>query len=75
MNTGFLGHTGAAVQLVLGEKPARVFRFLWVSKTGPRIRVFTNIHSFSGYVGEVRKLCGSECVEFRSPVLAVGVLP
>lgn len=62
-------------QLVLGEKPPRVFRFLWVANSGPRVRVFSDIHHFSAYVSEVRRICGSHCVEFRTPVLAVGVLP
>ena len=54
---------------------SRVFRFLWISKFGPRVRVFENIHTFSGYVAEVRQLCGFDVVEFRTPVLAVAVLP
>lgn len=55
--------------------PVRVFRFLWISKTGPRVRIFTNVHSFSSYVQEVRRLCGFDVVEFRTPQLAIGVLP
>lgn len=62
-------------QMTLGEKPVRVFRFLWISKTGPRIRIFTDIHAFSGYIAEVRLLCGFDVVEFRTPILAIGVLP
>lgn len=55
--------------------PARVFRFLWISKTGPRVRLFSNVSQFSSYVHEVRSLCGFHTVEFRTPVLAIGLLP
>lgn len=55
-------------------KPVRVFRFLWVTKTGPRIRTFTSIEAFSGYIREVRELLGQSACEFRTPVLCVGVV-
>lgn len=54
--------------------PVRVFRFLWIGKHGPNVRCFTDVHVFSAYIQQVRALCGFDVVEFRTPVLAVGVL-
>lgn len=55
-------------------KVAPVYRFLWISKAGPKLRHFSSVTAFDGYVAEVRRLCGRDSVDFRSPVLAVGVL-
>lgn len=55
-------------------KPARVFRFLWVGQTGPRVKLFSSIEAFSGYVGQLRKFPAAVAVEFRNPTLCVGVL-
>lgn len=55
--------------------PVRVFRFLWISKQGAKLRTFSDVQSFSSYVHEVRHLCGFDTVEFRTPLLAIGVLP
>ena len=71
---GRQGKPGEGMQLLLGAKPARVFRFLWVTKTGPRVRCFSSLEAFSGYVAEVRALCGVGAVDFRTPVLCVGVV-
>lgn len=56
------------------KKPARIFRFVWIGNAGPKLRQFTSIEAFSGYVSEVRALCGHAAVEFRTPILAFGVL-
>lgn len=55
-------------------KPARIFRFVWIGKTGPRVRSFSSIEAFSGYVAEVRTLLGCGGCEFRTPTLCVGVV-
>lgn len=52
----------------------RVFRFLWIGKRGPTLKTFPNVHTFSGYIAEVRSLLGSSSVEFRTPTLCVGVI-
>lgn len=56
------------------EPVARVFRFVWIGKRGPVLKTFSNIHTFSGYVAEVRVLLGAAAVEFRTPTLCIGVL-
>jgi hypothetical protein len=56
------------------RSPELVWRFLWIGKTGPFLKVFTSETAFAGYVGEVRRLCGLSSVEWRFPRLAVGVL-
>lgn len=53
----------------------RTFIFLWVGKGGPVIRTFDDVHAFSGYVREVRNLCGWKTVEFRTPTLCIGCVP
>lgn len=60
---------------LFAPKPARVFRFLWISKQGPKLRIFDSVQAFSSYVHEVRQLAGFSVVEFRTPFLAVGLLP
>ena len=57
-----------------GVKAPRVFRFLWIGKAGPRVRIFHDALTFGAYVCEVRKICGFDTVEFRTPILAIGVL-
>ena len=71
---GLLGKQGAGMQLLLGQKPARVFRFLWVTKRGPRVRCFSSLEAFNGYVREVRVLLGNVAIDFRTPILCVGVV-
>jgi hypothetical protein len=61
-------------QLQLGDRPVRLFRFVWIGKSGPCLKVFTSIEAFSGYVHYIRKTIGFNAVEFRTPVLAIGVL-
>jgi hypothetical protein len=55
-------------------KPDLLWRFHWVSKLGPAVKVFDTEESFVGYINEVRGLCGASCVDWRLPRLAVGVI-
>lgn len=64
----------AAIQQSIAIRRPMVFRFLWITKTGPRIKQFSSLSAFSGYIAEVRLLLGCQSVEFRTPTLCIGVV-
>jgi hypothetical protein len=64
----------ASTRCTMPYRPELTWRFHWVGKQGPAIKIFLEREAFVGYVKEVQRLCGQSCVEWRTPFLAVGVL-